>query len=97
MTTDVVLFFQWCVIQQFFDQVHMSQEHSSATISFQAKCVESITFRVFGLQQTQVCFPFVADDFAAGEAADWNNHLCVLFTLPTIFFVLNDEQQLEYL
>jgi len=29
---------------------------------------------VFCLEQSKIILPLVANDFAAGEAADWNNH-----------------------
>ncbi len=73
----------------------MTEKHSSATISFEAQSVESVTeikdryemlpfltsqssdspFSVFCLEQTEVSLPFVADDLAASEAPNRNDHL----------------------
>ena len=34
--------FQWCVVEEFLDEVHMAKEHPSTAITFQSKCVEGI-------------------------------------------------------
>lgn len=34
------------VIQQFLDQIHMTEEHSAATIPFQAQSIESVTSKI---------------------------------------------------
>jgi hypothetical protein len=52
----------------------MCQHHSSAAISLETKFIESVTFGKVSLQQTQVCFPLVTNDFAAGKTADRDNH-----------------------
>lgn len=49
--------------------------HPSATIYTQSKFIEGITLWIISLQQVEICLPFVANDFAASEAADWDNHL----------------------
>lgn len=33
-----------------------------------------LPFGVFRLQETQIRLPLVANDLAAGETTDWNNH-----------------------
>lgn len=35
--------FQWSVIEQFFDQVNMTEQHTSATIPPETKGVQSIS------------------------------------------------------
>lgn len=71
----IVLFFQWRIIQQLLNEIHMTQQHSAAAVSFKSKRIESITFGVFGLEQTQICFPFVANHLATSETANRNDHL----------------------
>ena len=41
---------------------------------FVSALVLPLPFSVFGLEKTQVSFPFVANDFATGEASNGDNH-----------------------
>lgn len=68
------LLLERCVIQQFLDKVHVSQQHATAAISFQSQRIECVTFGVFGLQQTQIRFPLIANHFAACETSNRNYH-----------------------
>lgn len=68
------LLFQWSIIQQLLNKIHMRKKHPSAAISFQAQGIEGITLSVLGLEKTEVSLPLVADDFPTCEAADWDNH-----------------------
>lgn len=56
------------VVQEFHNQVDVSQDHASAAVALAAELVQ----RVFGVNllfvdQIEVAIPFVAHDFAAGE------------------------------
>lgn len=42
------------------------------------------TFTVFRLQESEIRLPLVADDFAACEASDWDNHLVILLKFSKI-------------
>ena len=68
------------VIQQLLDQIHVSQDHSPTAIPLQSKVIHGIAFANIGLQQSQICFPLVPDNFAAGEAPHWNDHDVILLT-----------------
>lgn len=37
------LTFQWRVIEKFLDEIDMSQQHSSAAVSFQAQGIKRVT------------------------------------------------------
>ena len=37
------LFFQWSVVEQLFNQIHMREQHSSAAIPLQSKGIQCIT------------------------------------------------------
>lgn len=40
-----LLLFEWSIVQQFFNQIHMAQQHSSATVPLKAKGVKGITVK----------------------------------------------------
>lgn len=71
-----LLLFVDVVVQELDDQVDVGQNHASAAVTLASELVE----RVFGVNllfvdQVEVAIPLVAHDFAAGEAANWNDHL----------------------
>ena len=63
------------VIQQFLNEVHVCQEHTTTAISAQAQFVQSFHFIFIIPEQSQVGFPFVTDDFTACKATDRNDHM----------------------
>lgn len=52
----------------------MCHDHTSTAIPPTSDSVESFTVGNFFCEQCNVGFPEVCDDFAAGEAADWDDH-----------------------
>ena len=61
--------------QQYLHQVNIISHSGHGSLSpLQAEGVKSVSLLVLGLQQPQVRLPLVADDFAAGEASDGNDH-----------------------
>lgn len=63
------------IMKELLNEVYMSENHASATISFQLKFIESIPFTHVFCEELKVRVPFVADDFSAREAADRNDHI----------------------
>ena len=61
--------------QQYLHQVNLISHSGHGSLSpLQAEGVKSVSLLVLGLQQPQVSLPLVADDLAAGEAADRDDH-----------------------
>jgi hypothetical protein len=63
--------------QDFINYLNVREQHPSATVPFNAQAIQDI-FGVLACSDTAgKFFPFVADQFAAGEASHGNNHfLC---------------------
>lgn len=73
------------VMQYFLDQVDVSKDHTSTTISLESKCCKSFSFIHTIFEIFEVLVPLVSDDFAATEASNlrvseafgstyWNDH-----------------------
>lgn len=70
------LLFQGSIVKKLLNKVNVSKQHPSATVSFQTEGVQSVTFGIFGLEETQIGLPFVADHLSTCETTYWDNHVC---------------------
>ena len=66
------------VVQELHDEVDVCQDHAAAAVTLATELVEC----VFGVNfllvdEVEVAVPFVAHDFATGEAANWNDHFFI--------------------
>jgi len=66
--------FHRIIMEELLDEVYMSENHASTTISFELKFIESIPFTHVFCEELKVRVPFVADDFSARETAHRNDH-----------------------
>lgn len=64
-----------------WDQVHRERHWKKqkgcqrrTDFRYEKSTLEALPFGKVSLQQTQVCFPLVTNDFAAGKTADRDNH-----------------------
>lgn len=62
------------VVEQHFNEFDMGKNHATATVSRQVELVHCFPFGMVCFHQLEIVFPFVANDFPAGEAADWDDH-----------------------
>ena len=63
------------VVQEFDDQVNVSQDHASAAVAFAAELVQCVLCVDFFLvNEVEIAIPLVAHDFATGEAANGDDH-----------------------
>lgn len=53
----------------------MCHDHSSAAVTFATKLIHSITIRDTVVEELQVALPKIADNLAARETTDGNDHL----------------------
>jgi len=57
----------------------MRKNHTSAAITFATELIECIfCVYFFFIYEVEVAIPFVTDDFATSEAANWNDHFYLL-------------------
>jgi hypothetical protein len=60
--------------QNLVDYFDVGQQHTSATVPFNAQAVQDILGILAGSNSPSEFFPFVAHEFAAGEAPHGDNH-----------------------
>ena len=68
------LLFERSVVEQLFDEIDVSEKHTSATIALETKRVQSVTFRVFRVQKPEIGLPLVTDDLTTREATNGDDH-----------------------
>jgi hypothetical protein len=61
--------------QNFVNYFYVGEQHTSATVAFEAKAVEYVTGVFAGSDSAGEFVPSVAYQLAAGEASDWDNHV----------------------
>ncbi|KYN14947.1 hypothetical protein ALC57_12843, partial [Trachymyrmex cornetzi] len=60
--------------------IYMSKQHPTTAVSFQTyfevrnKNKTLLPFGIFCLKESQICFPFISNDFSAGKAPHRNDH-----------------------
>lgn len=62
------------VMEQLLNQVHVRQKHSSAAVPSQAEFIQGVAFGSVLLEEGQVGVPLVADNLAASEATNRDDH-----------------------
>ena len=62
------------VVKKLFDQVYVSQDHSTTAVSLEVKLCQSFTFGATVKKESQVGVPFVTNHLAAGETTDRDDH-----------------------
>lgn len=65
------------VLQELLNQVNVCQDHSPTAVTLETELGEGGTFLHSAQEQCQVGVPLVADDLAAGEATDGDDHGCL--------------------
>ena len=60
-STSLFLSFERVVVQKFLDQIHVTHEHASTTVSLQLQRVQRVLLGVIRLQQIEVRVPLVSN------------------------------------
>jgi ADP-ribosyl-[dinitrogen reductase] hydrolase len=74
---------EWVVIEKFFNEVDVSEEHPPAAVAMKTKGFEGLGLGVVRLQKLNVFGPLVPDNLATREATHWDDHL----TISNFFFL----------
>ena len=62
------------IMKQLFDEIHVCQQHPSATISLQSQLIQCLALSVICLQQGKIPIPLVARHTPTSEATNGNDH-----------------------
>ena len=74
----LLLLFVDVVVEELDDEVDVGQDHAAAAVTLATELVECVLGVNFLLvDEVEVAIPLVAHDFAAGEAANWNDHFFI--------------------
>lgn len=68
-------FLDGVVAEKLLNEINVREEHPPAAVPPQVQAVQRVSFGIVSLQDAQVSVPFVADHFAAGEAAHGDDHV----------------------
>lgn len=63
------------IVEELLNKVDVSEQHSSTTIPLQTQCIKGVTLGIFGLKQTKVGIPLIANHLSTCETSYWYNHL----------------------
>jgi hypothetical protein len=61
-------------LQNLINDFNVRKEHSPATVAFHAQAIQDVLGVFARPDSSSELFPFVADEFAAGEASNGDNH-----------------------
>lgn len=62
------------VVEELLDEVNVGEDHSTAAVALEVEFCERLAFGAAVEEEGEIGVPLVANDFAAGEATDGDDH-----------------------